>query len=142
MATITVRRLDPVTWEPQWGLGVSNFISDVDAIAQIIKQRLQLLQGEWWENLLDGLPFWQSIAGFSGGGNNQQTISLIIQSRILSTPFVTGLADVQVSYVPFTRSYSFFAVVKTQFGQVTITNASNVSSLTGGSSSIPPSGQV
>ena len=122
MATITVRKLDPVTWEPQWGLGKANFISDIDAVAQIIRQRLQLLQNEWWENLLEGLPFWQSIAGYAGKGNSQQNISLIIQNRILSTPYVVRLSSVQATYTSSTRSFSFYAVVQTQFGSVVVTN--------------------
>lgn len=94
MATITVRKLDPVTWEPLAGNGQGNFISDIDAVAQIIKQRLQLLQGEWWADQTDGLPFWQGIAGYQGAANNIQNINLLIQNRIIGTVGVTGVSAV------------------------------------------------
>ena|SRR5438876_12157718 len=123
MATITTRKLDPVTWEPLYGNGQSNFISDVDAVAQIIAQRLKLFEGEWWEALTEGLPLWQQIMGYGGGGSNQQAINLLIEARILGTPFVTGLNSVQSSYDPGTRSYKFYAVAETQFGtSIVVTN--------------------
>lgn len=123
MASITVRKLDPATWEPVFGNGQSNFISDVDAVAQIIAQRLKLFEGEWWESLTEGLPLWQQIMGYGGGGNNQPAINLLIEARILSTPFVTGLSGVQSSYDPSTRSYKFSAVALTQFGSsIVVTN--------------------
>jgi hypothetical protein len=122
MATITVRRIDPTTWEPTQGNGQNNFISDVDAVAQIIKQRLQLFQGEWWEDTTDGLPFWQKIAGYKGHGNNRQAIDLVIQARILSTPYVISIANVSSTYDPNSRAYVFYGEVQTQFGVVAITN--------------------
>ena len=122
MATITVRKLDPVTWEPIWGNGQQNFISDIDAVAQIIAQRLKLFEGEWWADTTDGLPLWQKILGYRGGANNQQAINLLIQNRILGTPHVVSLSSVQSSYVPETRSYNFYCEVQTQFGVVTVTN--------------------
>lgn len=121
MASITVRKLDPVTWEPQWGQGQANFISDIDAVGQLIAQRLKLFEGEWWADEQDGLPLWQSILGVSGG-NNQQRINLLIQNRILGTRFVVSLSDVSSSFDPATRSYKFFANVQTQFGTISVTN--------------------
>lgn len=122
MATILVRALD-ANWEPQQGLGQSNFLSDLNAVAQIIAQRLKLLQGEWWENTNDGLPFWQQIAGYRGGANNRQKIDLLIQQTIFSAPFVTGVTNVQSSYDSTTRAYTFSAVVQTQFGAIVVTNS-------------------
>ncbi len=122
MATITVRRIDPTSWEPAYGNGQGSYISDIDAVAQIIAQRLKFLEGEWWEDLTIGLPFWQKIAGFKGGGNNKQNIDLLIQNQILGTPFVLSVLNVQSSYDPNIRAYTFYGEVKTQFGVVTVTN--------------------
>lgn len=122
MATITTRKLDPVTWEPLFGNGVDNFLADIDAVAQIIKQRLALLQGEWWADQSDGLPFWQSIAGYRGAGNNQQTVALLIQNRILETPYVNSITGLQTTYDPTKRAFTFYAVVQTQFGPVAVSN--------------------
>lgn len=127
MATITVRRLD-ANWEPQYGEGQNNFISDVDAVAQIIAQRLKLLQDEWWEDKSLGVPLWQSIAGFAGQGNNPNAISLILQAQILKVPFVTAIRNMQASYDPNTRNFTFAAVVDTQFGSIAVSNQPTVPS--------------
>jgi hypothetical protein len=119
MATIRYRKL--LEGEPQWGQGSSNFIAGVDAVGQAILTRLLLFEGEWWENQLEGLPLWQEILGV-GVGNSPQKIAQLIQSRILGTPFVTGINSVQSSYDPNTRAYSYYAAVQTQFGQIVVEN--------------------
>ena len=55
MATIKVRRLDEM-YDPEFGGGKNSYVSDLDAVAQIIKSRLLLFKGEWWEDLNIGLP--------------------------------------------------------------------------------------
>src|ERR1017187_1687892 len=54
-ATIRVRAVNQNN-DPMRGNGLGNFLSDVDAVGAIISQRLQLLKGEWWENISLGLP--------------------------------------------------------------------------------------
>jgi len=121
MATITVRALNPVTWEPQNGNGLQNFLSDIDAVTQIIATRLRMFQGEWFLNLLDGLPMFQNILGSSGSARNLQVITNLISARITGTPFVTGISSVDVSYT--NRQFTFIAVVNTAFGTVTVGNS-------------------
>jgi hypothetical protein len=121
MATITVRAIDPVTFEPQQGNSQSNFISDLDAVVQIINTRLRLFQGEWFLNLLDGLPLFQSIEGSSGGARNIQIITNLISNRIRQSPHVTLISSVTSSYL--NRSYKYSAIVQTEFGLITISNS-------------------
>src|ERR1700679_3912461 len=108
MATITVRALNPVTWEPQQGNGQANFISDLAAVTQIIATRLRLFQGEWFLNLLDGLPMFQSILGSSGSPRNLQVIMNLISARILGTPFVIGITSINATYV--NRQFKLMAI--------------------------------
>lgn len=117
--TITVRRLGPNN-DPYNGQSGADFISDLSAVAQLIYQRLYLFQQEWFADTSDGLPLWQSILGQSESLRNQQAISLLIQERILGTPYVTGLSNVQ--YSCSNRSYQFYAVVQTIFGNVVVSN--------------------
>jgi hypothetical protein len=115
MAQITYRGLDPnndVIW--------SSTLTDVDAVAQAIRTRINLFQGEWWADLQDGTPVWQSMLGASGSLRNQQAISLLLQQRILGTPFVNSVSNVQASFNSSTRAFSFYAVVQTQFGTVSV----------------------
>lgn len=120
MATIIYRALGPNN-DPQMGHGSVNFLTDIDAVAQAVQTRLNLFQGEWWENIAEGTPMWQSILGGSGKVRQQQAVSLILQQRILGTPFVTGIRNVQFLFNVATRQYSFAAVVETQFGSAVVT---------------------
>ena len=121
MATITVRRIGN-DGEPAYGNGTADFISDIDAVAQIISTRLNLFQGEWWEDQSEGLPLWQKMLGVMGSGKNPQAIALLIQQRILGTPYVTGVSRVATGFNAETRAFQFSCVVDTQFEQVALTN--------------------
>jgi hypothetical protein len=120
MATITVRALGPNN-EPQCGNGLQNFLTDSDAVTQIIMTRLRLFQGEWFLNLLDGLPMFQSMLGSSASSENLQIITNLISERITGTPFVTGIVAISATFN--NRQFVFQATVSTQFGTTTIGNS-------------------
>ena len=117
MATITVRAIDPVTGEPQYGNGTQNFISDLQAVGQIIQTTLLLLQGEWFLNLQAGTPAFQMLLSHS---ITKQAVALIYQNIILGVPYVTGIAALRVDYIAKVRSYTFAAIVTTVFGSLPI----------------------
>lgn len=121
MASITVRRLD-ANGDPLHGNGQACFLSDLDAVAQIISTRLKLLKGEWWENLDAGTPLFQSLLGVSGSGKSPDAAALILTQRILGTPYVNSVSDVATSYNATTRAFRFTCNVQTAFGTVTVTN--------------------
>ena len=121
MSSITYRALDPNN-DPMRGQGQANFLTDADAVGQAIRTRLLLFEGEWWADLSDGTPWWQSILGTAGGQRLVQTVSLAIQSRILGTPFVTGIQNLQASFDSAQRKFDFYAEVQTQFGVVVVQN--------------------
>lgn len=121
MPTITYRKLDENN-DPLWGQGQANFLSDLEATAQAILTRVRLFQGEWWANLLDGTPMWQSIMGASASDANRKAITQLIVQRISETPFVLELLNLTTSFEPTTRKYNFSVVVKTQFGILQVTN--------------------
>lgn len=124
MPTITVRALGPKN-DPLQGNGQNNFISDLEAVTQIIKTRLLLFQGEWFLNLLDGLPLFQSILESSGGAANLKIVMGLIAQRIRQTQYVNSISKITVSYLG--RRFSFSAVVETQFGTVYVTNTPGAS---------------
>lgn len=118
MSTIRVRRLD-ANWDPEYGSGVNNYIYDLDAVVQIIETRMRLWFGEWWENLNEGLPMIQKILGKPGTSKN--IIDTLIQKRIIGTPYVRNIQSFSSTYVG--REYVCTAIVNTEFGTVTVTNA-------------------
>ncbi|MFC8686309.1 hypothetical protein [Brevibacillus porteri] len=90
------------------------FLVDAAAVGQAIKTRLLLLQGEWWEQLDDGLPLFQNILGTRGDQRELQQVDLLVQERILGTPNVANIVEFQSSYA--NRTYSFRGEAETTFG--------------------------
>lgn len=122
MSQIQTRALD-ANGDPLRGNGLQNFVSDIQAVALILGERLQLLQGEWWLQLSDGLPLFQSILGVP---NTSSGVALILRRRILGTSGVTGISVLLVNYLPQARGYTVAAVVQTQFGPVALTNSPSI----------------
>jgi hypothetical protein len=103
------------------------FLSNLDAVAQIIYTTLRLLLGEWWQNLTIGLPLFQSLIGSTGAPASQAGVMLIIQQTILGCPYVTQILDFNFSLNTATAASSFTALVQTQFGTLVVSNAPGLS---------------
>lgn len=97
------------------GKGLQGFLAGAPAVSQAIKTRLLLLQGEWWEDILDGLPLFNSIFGSPGTPENIAAIDLLVRDRISSTEGVASIVSFSSSYVG--RQYSMTCTVKTISGQ-------------------------
>jgi hypothetical protein len=117
-ATITVRNLGP-NYDPLYGNSQANFLTDIDAVAQIIGTKLRFFQGEWWENLLAGTPMFQSILG-QGGAGNTSAIAAILQNVIYSVPYVTSISNLTCTYS--NRALKFSCTVLTAFGTLQVSN--------------------
>lgn len=110
-------------WDYRFGRQRNDYLTNIEAVAQAVKSRLKLLKGEWWEDPTDGLPLWQEILGMR---TPKGVIDRIIQERILGTLNVREIAYMSSSYDPNTRSYTFYCVVDTIYGQAVITNQEGV----------------
>jgi hypothetical protein len=113
------RRLDD-NHDYAFGASETNIASDRDAVAQAIYTRLKLLYAEWWEDMTDGLPLWQSILGVRANPKNKEAIDIIIKARILDTLKVSDVSSFSSSFDSETRKYSFSCVVDTAYGQVPV----------------------
>lgn len=116
MAVIQTRRLDS-NGDPIRGNGLQNFVTDIDAISQIILTTIRLLSNEWFEALNLGTPLFQKLLGVP---TTNEGVALIMTQRILSVPFVTGVSNAVVLYFAG-RAFTFSANVQTVFGTITIT---------------------
>lgn len=116
---ISVRALD-INHDPIYGNGQNNFLNDIQAVAQIIQTSLLLFQGEWFEDLNEGLPLFQSILG-TNSGKKTDAIALLIQNVILTCcpPFITGVKDIVTIYKT-SREFTFACVVETVFGLIVV----------------------
>lgn len=97
-----------------FGLGVGEFHVNTPAgVAQAVKTRLLLAQGEWFLDSREGTPYSTQILG-------EGTLELYdqaIQERILGTKGVTGLES-YASYLDPNRNLTVSCIVNTQYGQV------------------------
>lgn len=128
MSTLVYRKLDQ-NHDYVIGNGVSNFYTDIDALAQAIGTRLLLLQGEWWMDTLDGLPLWQKILG-KFNGNNRSVIDGLIRDRIQNMPapwsnLIINITGLSSSYNPSTRAYTYQCIVNSIFGPIQVTGGSS-----------------
>lgn len=96
-------------------------LSNLEAVAQAIKTRLLLFQGEWWENLNEGTPMFQEIIGQRASTNGQQIMALAISARIGATPYVSAVENVAVAFNETTRALTYSCVAQTSFGSVPVT---------------------
>lgn len=101
-----------------FGHGDNDFLFDVDAVGQLIKTRLKLLLGEWWEDLEDGLPLFESILGLSGTDENTKAVDMLIQNRIMNTDGVTNIKKFSSGINK--RVYDMQAVANTIYGVVEV----------------------
>ena len=104
------------------GRGTSEFLKGSKAAAQAIVTHLKLLLGEWWEDVNNGLPLWQSILGQPGSEVNKISVDNIIKSRILSTNLsgtnlVVSIDDYTSTYSSDIRTYNFEAVITTIYSE-------------------------
>ena len=119
MSSIKYRKLDS-SGDYSFGFGNANFYTDADAVSQAIETKLNLLEGEWWGDITDGLPFFQEIAGQLGTADSLIAINLIVQNRILDAPNIKEITTFSSTYE--SRKYSFSATVETDFGTVEVSS--------------------
>lgn len=117
MSSITYLQLDPSD-DPIFDPKAS--LTDLAAVTQAIETRLLLFAGEWWEDLNEGTPMFQSILGASANPKNLQAMNLILSQRIQSTPFVSSVLSASVTFDPVKRAFTFSATAQTAFGPTTV----------------------
>jgi len=95
-----------------------NYVTEIDAIVIAVQSKLTLLVGEWWEDLEDGLPYFQHIIGSSGSKESIRGIDLLIQERILEVADVISIDDFTSSFDNIERKYTFTCSLETSYGKL------------------------
>lgn len=104
------------------GMGESEFLSGPEAVAQAIVTHIKLLFGEWWEDVNQGTPLFQSILGKPGSEEHINSVDNIYKAMILSTELngeqiVYSIDKYEREYSPTTRVYKFQATVTTIYSE-------------------------
>jgi len=104
------------------GMGESEFLSGSEAVAQAIVTHIKLLLGEWWEDVNQGTPLFQSILGKPGSEEHLNSVDNIYKAMILSTELngeqiIYSIDKYERDYSPTTRVYKFQATVTTIYSE-------------------------
>lgn len=117
LGTLIQTRALSSTGDPLRGAGLQNFVTNLDATAEIILTTVRLLQNEVFYNLNIGTPLFGVLLDHP---TTTAAVTLIMRNIILACPFVTGISSIECSYGAGGRTLTFSAVVTTQFGPVTV----------------------
>ena len=109
---MTVRLLDPETGDIATS-GVQ-FATETVEVAQTVKTRLQLFLGEYFRDITDGTPWWESILGKEGTLSSKEAA---IKNRIIRTDGVTQILSFDTDFDINTRAYTVTAAILTIYGE-------------------------
>lgn len=110
---MTTRRLT-AAHDISFGSGASDYIKRAEEVAQNVLTRLYLLQGEWFLDTEDGVPYLQRIM--------EKPIALAyaqatIKARILGTNGVSGISGFRATVDPNIRVLFITASVQTVYNE-------------------------
>lgn len=112
------RRIDE-NGDYTFGNGQYDFLVDIEAIPQAIKTKLNLFQGEWWEDLSEGLPFYQDVAGqFIRNDEDKDIVTRLYCNRISDVEEVNSFLSLNAEFDNENRKYSLVADVDTIYGTI------------------------
>lgn len=101
-----------------FGSGSTAFlVNSAATVAQAIKTRLLLMEGEWFLDVNEGTPYSTQILG----RGTSSTYDRAIRDRIFGTEGVTGISSYSSSLSRPTRALAVNATVETIFGEASLT---------------------
>jgi len=101
-----------------FGAGKSDFLVDKDAVAQAINTKLNLLEGEWWEDISEGTPMFQSILGAAATDESRQAVDILLKDRIISVPNISTINNFVSSIDSISRKYTATIDIITTYGVI------------------------
>lgn len=103
-----------------FGRGLQNlFIDSSDGVGQVVMTRLRLFLGDWFLDQSQGTAWRTQVLGNYTGA----TRDMVVRTRVLGTPSVTGITAYSSSLNRDTRAWSVQATISTQYGATTITGS-------------------
>lgn len=88
------------------------YIEGADAVRQAVLTRLRLLVYEWWEDIEDGVPYWQKIIASRDVKAAQQ----IIRERIQQTPGVLSILSFDPEWNNENRTLTIRTAIQSTYG--------------------------
>jgi hypothetical protein len=97
-----------------FGTSADYYVNNPEAVAQAVKTRLELWEGEWFLDVTEGTPYATEVLG----EHTQLLYDMAIRNRILGTQGVIGIEDYASDLNRETRALSIRATISTIYGQV------------------------
>ncbi len=105
------------TGDYTFGSSGQDFFTGIQAVAQAIQTRLNLLKESFWRDMDSGLPLMQEIAGTPGSQSNLAAIDATILQIIRETQGVSEIVAYSSEYNRTTRAYSYTGLVQTIYSE-------------------------
>ena len=99
-------------------LSSSGLLFGPEAVAQLVKYRLSLLQGEWWENESLGFPLPESLRSGRPTAADAATLSSQITAYVRETDGVQDVENVRFSMEG--RPFSYACEIRTKVGNAEV----------------------
>jgi len=102
-----------------FGQGDDTFlVNSPECVAQAVKTRFELWQGQWFLDTKEGTPYIQSVLG----KQRSEVYILAIRERIQTTKGVLSILSFDTNNDGTTRRVTFTATIDTIYGQTTVTS--------------------
>ena len=101
-----------------FGSGSKNYVDGNEAVAQAIRTKLLLFYGEWWENLGEGIPMFQSVLGQTNPETIKSSLSMLVEERIVEIQEVDSVKNIEIDYDRKNRTISMEVDVTTTSGEI------------------------
>lgn len=92
------------------------YINTPEAVAQAVKTRLALLEGEWFLDVTEGTPWSREVLG----KYTQNAYDIVLKERIVDTPGVQSLDAYTSSIDRNSRKLNVQASITTIYGTTTV----------------------
>ena len=93
-------------------LSSSDLVSDPESVVLLVRDRLNLLSGEWWENPSWGCEIFDMIRSGRVTESDISTLASYLSSYIHATPGVKSVEDVQTAVSGRQFTYSCQALTE------------------------------
>ena len=104
-------------------LSASALVSDPEAVVLLVRDRLNLLSGEWWENPAWGCEIFDMIRSGRVTENDISALASYLSSHIAATPGVRSVEDVHTAVSGRQFTYSCRVLTEQGSGAVQYTTS-------------------
>ena len=99
-------------------LSASALVSDPESVVLLVRDRLNLLSGEWWENPSWGCEIFNMIRSGRVTENDISSLSSYLSSYIAATPGVRSVEDVHTAISGRRFTYSCRVLTEQGIGDI------------------------